>query len=182
MSVLDKAKTLEEKRAALIIKYRNLSIISKEKEEDKIIFHLSRGDDKIILNVLLGKSTIGIAYLRELRAQVEKEEATSGIIIGDGKYTYSARSNAPEMNLELIPATLPIFDIFEHQLVPYHTIVSKKEKEELVKKYHAEPYKFPWIKVTDPISIILGAKPGDVLRIAQKSETAGKYDSYRYVV
>ena len=50
------------------------------------------------------------------------------------------------------------------------------------KKYHAEPYQFPWIKSVDPISIILGAKPGDVLRITQKSETAGKYETYRYVV
>ncbi|MBT7915857.1 DNA-directed RNA polymerase subunit H, partial [Candidatus Bathyarchaeota archaeon] len=34
----------------------------------------------------------------------------------------------------------------------------------------------------DPISIILGASPGDVLRVTHKSETAGKYLSYRYVV
>jgi len=52
----------------------------------------------------------------------------------------------------------------------------------LVDRYRAEPFQFPWIKATDPIAIILGAKAGDVVKITQKSETAGKYDTYRYVV
>jgi DNA-directed RNA polymerase subunit H (RpoH/RPB5) len=182
MSTIDKAKTLEEKRAALIIKYRELHIDKKEKNEGKIVFYLSRGDDKYIMHILLGKSTIGIAYLRELKSQLDKNEAIKGIIIGDGKYTYSARSSALGLNIELIPPTLPTFDIFEHQLVPHARIVTLEEKEELIKKYHSEPYKFPWIKSTDPIAIVLGAKPSDVLRITKKSETAGRFESYRYVV
>ena len=182
MASLEKAKTLEEKRAALIIKYRKIKVDSVEKDEDNIVYRMSRGDEKYIMHVLLGKKTIGIAYIRELRDKVDEEEATGGLIVGDGKYTYSARSSAPEMSIELIPPTLPIFDIFEHELVPLHEVVSPEERKELSKKYHAEPYQFPWIKSMDPISIILGAKPGDVIRITQKSETAGKYETYRYVV
>jgi len=143
---------------------------------------MSRGDEKYIMHVLLGKKTIGIAYIRELRDKVDEEEVTGGLVVGDGKYTYSARSSAPEMRIELIPPTLPTFDIFEHDLVPLHEVVSQEERKELSKKYHAEPFQFPWIKSVDPISIILGAKPGDVVRITQKSETAGKYETYRYVV
>ena len=182
MASLKKAKTLEEKRAALIIKYRKIKVDSVEKDEDRIVYRMSRGDEKYIMHVLLGKKTIGIAYIRELRDKVNEEEATGGLIVGDGKYTYSARSSAPEMRIELIPPTLPTFDIFEHDLVPLHEVVSQEERKELSKKYHAEPFQFPWIKSVDPISIILGAKPGDVVRITQKSETAGKYETYRYVV
>ena len=182
MASLGKAKTLEEKRAALVIKYRKLKVDSTEKEEDHIVHRLSREDEKYIMHVLLGQKTIGIAYVRELRDKVQEEEVTGGIIVGDGKYTYSARSSAPEMSIELIPPSLPTFDIFEHSLVPVHEIVSDEEREQLSEKYHAEPYQFPWIKSVDPISIILGAKPGDVIRITQKSETAGRYDTYRYVV
>jgi len=182
MASLKKAKTLEEKRAALIIKYRKIKVDSVEKDEDRIVYRMSRGDEKYIMHVLLGKKTIGIAYIRELRDKVNEEEATGGLIVGDGKYTYSARSSAPEMRIELIPPTLPTFDIFEHDLVPLHEVVSQEERKELSKKYHAEPFQFPWIKSVDPIAIILGAKPGDVVRITQKSETAGKYETYRYVV
>ncbi|MFC1802352.1 DNA-directed RNA polymerase subunit H [Thermoproteota archaeon] len=182
MATLEKAKTLEEKRAALIIHYRNLQVDAVEKEEEKIIYRLSRDDKKCLMHILLNKATIGIAYIRDLRDQIEAEEVDGGIIIGDGKYTYSARSNAPEMSIELIPPSLPIFDIFKHDLVPLHVLLSNEERNAVAKKYHAEPYQFPWIKETDPISIIIGAKAGDVLKIIQKSETAGKYESYRYVV
>ena len=182
MATLKKAKTLEEKRAALIIKYRNLSVDSVEKDEDKIIYHLSKDDKKYLMHILLNLKTIGIAFIRQLRDKIKEEEVAGGIIVADGKYTYSARSNAPEMDIELIPASLPIFDIFEHDLVPVHDILSEEERSQVAEKYHAEPYQFPWVKATDPISIIVGAKPGDVLRIIQKSETAGLYEGYRYVV
>lgn len=183
MATLDKAKTLEEKRAALIIKYRNLTVDSVEKGEDnKIIYNLSKGEDKYLMHILLDLKTIGIAYIRELRDKIDAGEVVGGIIVGDGKYTYSARSNAPEMAIELIPASLPTFDIFEHALVPLHEILTKEERDEIAEKYHAEPYQFPWVKASDPISIIIGAKAGDVVRVVQKSETAGRYEGYRYVV
>ena len=182
MASLEKAHTLEEKRAALIIQYRKFSLDSVEKEEEKLVYRITRGDEKYLMHVLMNKKTIGIAFIRDLRDQIETDEVNGGIIVADGKYTYSARSNAPEMGIELIPSSLPTFDIFEHSYVPLHEIVSAEERKEISEKYHAEPYQFPWIRATDPISIILGAKPGDVLKVTQKSETAGKYFSYRYVV
>lgn len=182
MASLDKAHTLEEKRAALIIQYRKFNVDAVEKEEEKLLYRLTRDDDKYLMHVLLNKKTVGIAFIRDLRDQIEEEEVTGGIIVADGKYTYSARSNAPEMRIELIPSSLPTFDVFEHAYVPLHEIVSEEERKAISEKYHAEPYQFPWIRSSDPVSIILGAKPGDVLKVTQKSETAGEYFSYRYVV
>jgi len=179
---LSKEESIEEKRASLIIRYRKLSQTKKAKEDGRIVYFLTNGKDQIIMHVVLGQKTIGISYVRELKEMVDKEGASKGILVGDGKYTYSARSSSEELGIELIPPTMPTFDIFEHELVPIHEIVSQEELAELVKKYHAEPYQFPWIKVNDPISIILGAKPGDVLRITLDSETAGKSISYRYVI
>ncbi len=182
MASMEKARTLEEKRAALIIKYRNFNVDSVKKEEDRLVYHLSKGDDKYLMHILMDKKTIGIAFIRELRDQVEAGEVTGGIIIADGKYTYSARSNAPEMSIELVPKSLPTFDVFKHSYVPLHEILTDEERKEISDKFHAEPFQFPWIRSTDPISIILGARPGDVLRVTHKSETAGRYLSYRYVV
>lgn len=182
MAELDNPQTIEERRAALIIKYRNLQVESVEKEESRLIYILLRGDERYIMHIHLNKATIGIAYIRELRDQILEQGMDGGIIVADGKYTYSARSNSVEMAIELIPSSIPAFDVFQHKLVPLHEIMSAEEKASLSKEYHAEPYKFPWIKSDDPIAIIIGAKPGDVVRITQKSQTAGKYFSYRYVV
>lgn len=182
---MSKNLSLEEKRAQLIIKYRNLTSETEKpvSEEDRLVYRLhDKRNQLIIMHAVLGQKTIGISYVRELKEMVEKEGASRGILVGDGKYTYSARSSAEELGIELIPPTLPTFDIFEHALVPRHEIVSEEELSEVNKKYHAEPFQFPWIKVNDPIAIILGAKRGDVVKITQKSETAGTAISYRYVV
>jgi DNA-directed RNA polymerase subunit H len=179
---VSKEKTVEEKRAALILKYRNLKIDKEEREGDNITYYLSRGEEKFVMLCLINQKTIGIAYVRELRDLVEKTGADKGIMVGNGKYTYSAGSSAPKLKVELIPRTLPVFDIFDHEMVSKAEIVSDEEKQELVEKYHAQLYQFPWVKASDPVSIILGAEPGDVISIKTKSETAGTSDSYRYVV
>jgi DNA-directed RNA polymerase subunit H (RpoH/RPB5) len=177
-----KAKSDEEKRADLIMKYRNLKVEKKEQEGQMITYTLSRGEEKYIMQVLLDQKTIGIAYVRDLRDLVTESEAKKGILVGSGKYTYSAKSNAPKIKVELIPPTLPTFDIFEHQFVSKAELVSEEGKKELLEKYHAQLYQYPWVKVVDPVCIVLGAGPGDVIKYNLDSETAGLSVSYRYVV
>lgn len=175
-------ETLEEKRAALIIKYRRLKVEKIEREPNRIVYYLSRGDEKFVMLCILGLKTIGISYVRELKEMVDAAGAVKGIMVGDGRYTYSARSTSGQMGIELIPPTLPTFDVFQHQLVPKHVILTEEERKEVLERFHAEPYQFPWIKASDPISIILGAEPGDIIKVTRESETAGRSESYRYVV
>ena len=177
-----KAKSDEEKRADLIIKYRNLKVENKEQEDKMITYRLSRGDETFIMQILLDQKTIGIAFVRDLRDLVEEAEAKKGIMVGGGKYTYSAKANAPKIKVELIPPTLPTFDLFDHEFVSKAEIVNEEDKQALLEKYHAPLYQYPWIKVNDPVAIILGAGPGDVIKINLKSLTAGLSVSYRYVV
>jgi DNA-directed RNA polymerase subunit H len=179
---VSKAKTDEEKRAALIIKYRKFKKDREETEGNKITYYLSRGEKKYIMLILIDQQTIGISFVRELKDLIDETGADKGILVGNGKYTYSAKSTAPKLGVELIPPTLPTFDIFEHAMVPRAEIVDEEDKQKLVETYHAQLYQYPWMKVDDPVSIILGAEPGDVIRIIAKSETAGTYESYRYVV
>ncbi len=79
-------------------------------------------------------------------------------------------------------ATKKEFDIFDHELVPKHRVLSGDEKEELLKRYHIRISQLPQIKASDPVVVALGAKPGDVLEIKRKSPTAGSYYYYRLVV
>lgn len=74
------------------------------------------------------------------------------------------------------------FDIFRHELVPKHSILVKDEVEELLKRYHIEKYQLPKIRARDPAAVLIGAKPGDVIRIVRKSPTAGLSVFYRFVV
>jgi DNA-directed RNA polymerase subunit H (RpoH/RPB5) len=73
-------------------------------------------------------------------------------------------------------------NIMNHELVPLHIIISEKEKEELLKKYNISPSELPKILDTDPVSIFIGAKPGQVVKIIRESHTAKEAVSYRLVV
>ena len=73
------------------------------------------------------------------------------------------------------------FDIQKHKLVPKHEIMTE---EEISKEFSDVDYKFkdlPKIKVNDPVAESIGAKPGDILRITRKSQTAGEFVTYRIV-
>lgn len=73
-------------------------------------------------------------------------------------------------------------DISKHVLVPKHEILSSDEVEKVLEKYHVKPEQLPYILCSDPMVRVLGAKPGDIVRIIRKSETAGESVYYRLVV
>jgi len=74
------------------------------------------------------------------------------------------------------------FDIMNHDLVPLHIIVSDDEKKELFEKYNITPDQLPKILDSDPVSISIGAKPGQIVKIVRKSHTAKEAVAYRFVI
>jgi len=70
----------------------------------------------------------------------------------------------------------------DHIDVPKHEIMTRKEAEEVLEKYHCKSTDLPLIFVSDPAIISLGVKPGDMIKITRKSATAGQSFYYRYVV
>ena len=171
-----------DKRAKLLMKNRKMKVKKKEVDEDNNTnYHLTSKDGKVILQCITGKRVIGIDFVRGLNKLIEESDADKGIIVSDVKYTYSAKANAPSYNVELIPPTLPSFDIFKHDLVSPVKLLTEEEKHEIVAKYNAKPYQFPKIPYRDPISIIIGAEPGDIIEFTSDSITAGESVKYRYV-
>lgn len=72
--------------------------------------------------------------------------------------------------------------ILEHELVPKHEVVSVEEGLEVLRRYGAKPEQLPWIKASDPVARIIGAKPGDIIKIIRKNPLGGEIVIYRYVV
>ena len=73
-------------------------------------------------------------------------------------------------------------DILKHRMVPKHEIMTKKEKEVLLKRLGATEKELPRIYSDDPAIMNLDAKPGDIIRITRDSPTAGQVFYYRVVV
>ncbi|MDI6806269.1 MAG: DNA-directed RNA polymerase subunit H [Candidatus Aenigmarchaeota archaeon] len=70
----------------------------------------------------------------------------------------------------------------DHVLVPKHIILNEEEKEEVMKRYRVTLKQLPRILANDPIVKLLGAKPGDVIKIIRKSSIVGESIYYRVVV
>ena len=72
--------------------------------------------------------------------------------------------------------------ILEHELVPKHELLSKEEAVKVLRELGVRPEQLPWIRASDPVARLLGAKPGDIIRVVRKSPTAGVSIAYRFVV
>jgi DNA-directed RNA polymerase subunit H len=180
----NKVETIEERKAEVLIKLRKYKLIKKEKHEGAIgyIINIPQDKEKALVWCILGSATVGIAAMNNLYKVLKEKELERAIVVTEGRYTHAAKQGAKKKNVELLPKSFPVFDIFEHALVPKHEILTSKEKEQILTQYKVHPYQMPQIKSTDPAVKAIGAKPGDVLKIIRKSQTAGEHIAYRYVV
>jgi DNA-directed RNA polymerase subunit H len=72
-------------------------------------------------------------------------------------------------------------DISLHELVPKHEILTKLDKKELLERLGVNEKQLPVILLLDPALEGMDAKPGDVVKITRKSQTAGYSNYYRIV-
>ncbi len=179
-----KMQTVEERKAEVLIKLRKYKLIEKEKYEGAFgyIVNIPEEKEKAIIWCILDQATVGIVSMNQLYKVMKEKELERAIVITEGRYTHAVKQGAKKKKVELLLKSFPVFDIFEHALVPMHEILTPKERQELLDKYKVKPYQMPQVTSTDPAVKAIGAKPGDVLRIIRKSSTAGEHIAYRYVV
>jgi DNA-directed RNA polymerase subunit H len=179
-----KFETIEERKAQVLIKLRKYKLVEKQKYDEGIAYIIDIPVDKerAIVWCILAEATVGIAAMNTLYKIMKEKEIDRAIVITEGRYTHAVKLGTKKKNVELLPKSFPVFDIFEHALVPYHEILSEKEKNALMSSYKVQPYQMPQIKSGDPAVKAIGAKPGDVLKITRRSATAGQHITFRYVV
>jgi DNA-directed RNA polymerase subunit H len=74
------------------------------------------------------------------------------------------------------------FKTDKHFLIPKHSKLSDAQKEKLLERYNISVRELPRINKTDAAISSLAAKPGDVVKVTRRSETAGEAFFYRVVV
>ena len=141
-----------------------------------------KSKDTLLVRVILDTPTVGVEILRNTIKERDNGEFTYAIIIGGERYTYAARREAKEMDVELLHHRFLSIDLFLHDLVPEHDIITDKEIEEIEKEYGINREQLPKIKAGDPAAKAIGARPGNVIRIVRESETAGRHVVFRYCI
>jgi len=180
---LSSKETLEEKKTKVLIKLRGYKLLKREDLKNAISFTVRLKDKtKALVWCVPTEGAVGVAYINQLEKTMTEAGVETGIIVTSGRYTSAARFNAKKKGIELIPKTFPSFNIFDHEFVPKHEILTEEEKEKLLAEYRVHPYQLPRILVYDLAVKAIGAKPGDIVKITRKSPTSGDYVAYRYVV
>jgi DNA-directed RNA polymerase subunit H (RpoH/RPB5) len=182
--VSNKLQTVEERKAEVLIKLRKYKLIEKEKFDGAFGYTVEIPEDKekALIWCILGEATVGIVAMNQLYKVMKEKEIERAIVVTEGRYTHAVKQGAKKKNVELLLKSFPVFDIFEHSLVPKHEILTAEERDQLLAQYKVKPYQIPQITSTDPAVKAIGAKPGDILRIIRKSSTAGEHVTYRYVI
>jgi len=180
---LSSEETLVEKKTKVLIKLRSYKILKKEEIKNAISFKIKMKDgEKAILWAVTTDGTVGVAYVTQLKKAMDDEKVEKGIITTIGKYTHTAKTRAKKSGIELIPKIFPSFQIFDHDFVSKHELLTPEEKEKILEEYKMQPYQLPRINAYDPAIIAVGGNPGDIVRVIRKSQTSGKYVAYRYIV
>lgn len=128
---------------------------------------------------------IGIKHIKNFAQLLNEKNYYTGIFVSQVAPTSAA--------LKIIPSVLPtIMEIFreedllvnisKHDLVPKHILLSQEEKRGLLERYRLKETQLPRIRVDDPMAKYLGLRRSQVVKIIRKSETAGRYASYRWAI
>jgi len=175
---------LEERKAKILIKLRGYKLLKREEVKNAVSFtvKMPKDEKKALIWCIQTEGAVGIQYINQLSKAMKEAETERGIIVTSGRYTQAAKVNAKKKGIELIPRIFPSFNIFDHEFVPKHEILTSEEREKILAKYRVKPYQLPRINASDPAAKAIGARPGDMIRIIRESPTAGRYFAYRYVV
>lgn len=131
------------------------------------------------------ETSVGIKHLKQFAQELSEKNYYTGIYVSQVAPTSAA--------LKIIPSVLPtVMEIFKeedllvniskHELVPKHIPLSQEEKRGLLERYRLKETQLPRIRVDDPMARYLGLRRSQVVKIIRKSETAGRYASYRWAI
>lgn len=134
---------------------------------------------------------VGLKQLRDYMGHLLNGSFYSGVMVTVKPMTGMALrllrgatgiSDGPKGGVEVFVEQDLLVNITKHELVPKHVLLSEEEKLQLLKRYRLKQTQLPRIQSTDPVAKYLGLKRGAVVKIIRKSETAGRYASYRWVI
>jgi len=158
-----------------LLEYEDRFVMYPTKEEKGVL-------KKYVVWILKEPRVVGIALVKDLAQEMEEAGAQRGMLVGGVRFTPAASKHAQVAKVELVEGGYASFDLFEHELVPKHWIASDEEVELVLSHYKISKNQLPTIGTDDPATRVLGATPGQVLRIERESITSGKTYYYRLVV
>jgi len=169
-----------------ILEFRGFSIKKPEENDDYIDVYAEKKQeegDKITAIARFPKNPqIGVKTIRTLGKLQQEEDLDEALLIAESALTHYAKKESVKLGIEIISSTNPLFNIFDHELVPQHLKLKTKEIKSFLTRYQIEKHQIPKILETDPAVKAIQAKPGDVIRIVRNPEMGEDGTYYRVII
>ena len=127
--------------------------------------------------------SVSVSLMKQFVHTLDDQKFGAGMLIYSTSLTSQAskiiQTIAGQFRIEAFVESELLVNITHHELVPRHIVMTAEEKKELLARYRLKETQLPRIQLADPVARYYGLRRGQVVKIIRKSETAGRYASYR---
>lgn len=131
----------------------------------------------------MGEPTVGIKETRGFVDNMGERGFKVGILVYERSMSPAGNkiiaALAHKLQIDTFQEADLVVNITHHELVPRHIIMTREEKTELLERYKLKETQLPRIQMADPVARYYGLRRGQVVKIIRRSETSGRYASYR---
>ena len=160
------------------------------KDMDIVVTHSKNRADKIFVffpesDASSKSGAVSVKHIRPYLDRMETENIRRCILVVSKGFTSFAKQTLAEMSafkVEHFNDSELLVNITKHVLVPEHEVLSEEDKQAVLDRYRLKESQLPRMLFTDPVARFYGLRRGQVVKIKRKSETAGRYITYRYVI
>lgn len=169
--------SIEEINAMFLNKQLNMTLSSSKNKKTYVIYHIEKTLRKENIDEYVEK----VYNVEQLLSQddmlviIMKTQPNDTLIkhlkhIWEEKKIFIVIHGMPKLQ----------FNLLNHEFVPPHTILTKEETEEVMKKYNImNKSEMPDISRFDPVALSIGLKPDEVCKIVRSSKTSIQSNYYR---
>ncbi len=127
------------------------------------------------------EASVGVRTMRAFAHSLQERAVTTGILIYQTSLTASASKvlTAVDIAIETFAEADLLVNITRHELVPRHSVLAPMQKKALLERYRLTDAQLPRIQTADPVARYFGLRRGQVVKIIRRSETSGRYVTYR---
>ena len=169
--------SIEEINAMFLNKQLNMTLSSNKNKKTYVIYHIEKTLRKENIDDYVEKvyNVEQILTKDDMLVIIMKTQPNDTLIkhlkhIWEEKKIFIVIHGIPKLQ----------FNLLNHEFVPPHTILTKEETEEVMKKYNImDKSEMPDISRFDPVALSIGLKPDEVCKIVRSSKTSIQSNYYR---
>ncbi len=169
--------SIEEINAMFLNKQLNMTLLGKNNKKTYVIYHIEKTLRKENIDDYVEKvyNVEQLLTKDDMLVIIMKTQPNDTLIkhlkhIWEEKKIFIVIHGIPKLQ----------FNLLNHEFVPPHTILTKEETEEVMKKYNImDKSEMPDISRFDPVALSIGLKPDEVCKIVRSSKTSIQSNYYR---